>query len=177
MREEVDRARLDAFLSALGSSFRRRARLYLSGGESMVWRGLRGTTRDVDIAYDVDPAHIDEWVRAIRELKDRLRINVEEADPGHFVPLPPGAASRAEFIGRYGAIDVFLFDPYSIALSKLSRGHARDFADVRALLDSAVLAPQRLAELTESALTTAGDRSLRFDPERVRRHLARALAR
>jgi hypothetical protein len=175
MRDEVDRERLEAFLRALGSAFRRPGRLYLSGGESMVWRGLRNATRDVDIAYDVDPAHEQEWVRAIRQLKERLRINVEEADPAHFVPLPPGAEGRAEHVGRYGEIDVYLYDAYSVALSKLARGHARDLSDVRALLDVDVLDGARLEELTEAAIASGGDRSLRFDPRRVRRHLRRVL--
>ena len=175
MRDDVDRTRIETFLRALGSTFRHPGRLYLAGGESMVWRGLRGATRDVDIAYDVAPAHVEEWVRAIRDLKERLCINVEEADPSHFVPLPPGAASRAEFVGRFGAVDVFLYDPYSIALGKLARGRARDLADVRALLDAGVLVATRLETLTGAALTRGGDRSLRFDPERVRRHLRRVL--
>jgi len=175
MRDDVDRARLVDFLEALGNTFRGRGRLYLSGGESMVWRGLRSATRDVDIAYDIEPARSEEWVRAIRLLKERLSINVEEADPSHFVPLPPGAEGRAEFIGRYGGIDVYLYDPYSIALSKLSRGHARDLTDIRALLAADVLDAERLEELTEATIADAGDRSLRFDPERVRRHLRRVL--
>ena len=176
MRDEVDRRRLVGFLEALGATFRGRARLYLSGGEGMVWRGLRGTTRDVDIAYEVEPEHTEDWIRAIRRLKERLCINVEEADPSHFVPLPEGSAGRAEFIGRYGGVDVYLYDPYSIAFANLSRGHARDISDIRVLLSAAVLGAARLKELVEATLTDAGDRSPRLDPERIRRNLIRVLA-
>lgn len=172
MREDVDRGRIEAFLGALGRAFRHPARLYLSGGESIVWRGLRGSTRDVDVTYEVDPAWHAEWIRVLRELKESERVNVEESGPADFVPLPPGAAGRAEFIGRHGSIDVFLLDPYSVALSKLSRGHARDLEDVRSLLAAAVLEPARLRELTEAAIATGGARSLKFDPARVRRNLA-----
>jgi hypothetical protein len=176
MREDVDRERLRAFLDALGRTFRRPARLFLAGGESLVWRGLRGATRDVDVSYEVDPSHLDEWIRALRELKERLRVNVEEAGPADFVPLPPGAADRAEFAGRFGEVDVYLFDPYSIALSKLSRGHARDLADVRALLAADVIDGPRLRDLVEGAIASGGARSLRFDPERVRRNLGAVCA-
>lgn len=172
MRDPVDRQRLESFLAALGARFAHPARLFLAGGESMVWRGLRGTTRDVDIAYEVEPAFHDAWVRAIRELKDALSVNVEESSPGDFVPLPPGAADRAEFVGRHGAIDVFLFDPYSVSLSKLARGHERDLGDVRALLAAGVIDAGRLRDLCEAAIGSTGARSLRFDPDRVRRNLA-----
>ena len=175
MREDVDRPRLVAFLSELGRTFRRPARLYLSGGESLVWRGIRGSTRDVDVTFDVDPAHHAEWISALRGLKDRLRVNVEEAGPADFVPLPPGAGDRADFVQRFGQIDVYLFDAYSIALSKLSRGHERDLADVRALLAAGILDGVRLRELTEAAIASGGERSLRFDPARVRRHLGGVL--
>jgi hypothetical protein len=172
MREDVDRGRIVAFLDALGRAFRHPVRLYLTGGESMVWRGLRAATRDVDIAYEVEPAHHDAWIRAIRELKESEHVNVEEASPADFVPLPPGAADRAEFVGRHGSIDVYLFDPYTLALSKLARGHERDLADVRALIVAAVIDVRRLGELTEAAIASGGARSLRFDPARVRRNLA-----
>jgi hypothetical protein len=115
-------------------------------------------------------------VRVLRELKRSLDMNIKEAAPGHFVPPPPGAAARAGFVGRRGAVDVFLYDPYSIALSKLSRGHRRDLADVRGLLEAAVLDRDRLQTLVAAALASDGARSLRFDPDLVRRRLAALLA-
>ncbi|MCE9635461.1 MAG: hypothetical protein K8T90_07125 [Planctomycetes bacterium] len=171
MREDIDRERLRVFLDALGRTFRRPARLYLTAGEGMVWRGLRESTRDIDVAYDVALEHHDAWIRAIVELKERLNVNVEEASPGDFVPLPPGSADRAEFIGRFGEVDVFLFDPYSIALSKLDRASSRDVADVRALLDAGVISATRLRELVEAAITGDKRRRAKFDPARVRRNL------
>ncbi len=172
MREDVDRARVLQFLEALGASFRHPAKLVLSGGEAMVWRGLRAATRDIDVAYEVDPAHHDEWQRAVVALKERLNVNVEEAQPSDFVPLPPGARDRAEFIGRFGSVDVFLCDPYSVAFAKLDRGSARDLGDVRALLTSGTIAPARLHDLVEAAIASPSPRRLQFDPARVRRNLA-----
>lgn len=172
MREDVDRRRLELFLEELGRAFPRHARLYLSGGEGLVWRGLRTSTRDIDVAYEVDPAHHSDWTRAIVLLKERLNVNVEEAHPGDFVPLPPAAASRAESIGRFGSVEVYLTDAYSVALSKLDRGSARDLADVRALLEARVIDPARLEELTEAAIAADTRPRVRFDPARVRRNRA-----
>jgi len=176
MREDVDRERLRRFLEDLGRTFRRPARLYLSGGEGFVWRGLRATTRDIDVAYEVDPADHAEWVRALVALKESLRVNVEEAQPSDFVPLPPGSEGRAEFVGRFGSVDVFLTDPYAVAIAKLDRGSARDLADVRALLAAGVVEAGRAAELLEQAIAADPRPRVRFDPARVRRNLAAVTA-
>ncbi len=167
-RKDVTRDRIEALLRAIGDSFRHPCRLYLSGGDGLVWRGLRGLTRDVDISFDLDPAHHDAWIRTIRDLKDRLDINIEEAQPGHFVPLPPGSAERAEFIGRFGQVDAFLFDPYAVALSKLERGHVQDCDDVRALLAAHVIERAELRRLFEVVLQEHVRRSLKADPDRFR---------
>lgn len=174
-RRDVDRPRLVALLRALGDSFHHPARLYLSGGEGMIWRGLRGTTQDVDIAYQVADAHRDAWIRSLRELKERLSINIEEAQPADIIPIPPGAESRAEFIGRYGSVDVFLIDPYSVALSKLERGLGRDLDDVRALIAGNVIVPTKLRELFEIILPQYERASVRADPEKFRKMLDEVL--
>lgn len=175
-REEVDRPRLEALLVALGQSFRRPARLFLSGGEGLIWRGLRGTTQDVDVAYDVAPADHDAWIQTLRTLKERLSINIEEAQPSDFIPAPPGAESRAEFIGRYGSVDVFLIDPYSAALSKIERGLGRDLDDARKLLAEGIIEPVELRRLFDAILPEYTRRSVRSDPDRFRAMLESVLA-
>lgn len=41
--------------------------------------------------------------------------------------------ARSPYVGRFGQIDVFHFDPVSTSLSKLNRGHEADLAAVRSL--------------------------------------------
>jgi hypothetical protein len=175
-REEVTKARLQVLLESLGREFRRPARLFLSGGEGLVWRGLRAATRDVDITYEVDPAYHAAWMGCLVALKERLRLSIEEAGPGDFIPLPPGHEARASSVGRFGTVDVLLFDPYSVALSKLDRGHARDIEDVRSLLKAGVLDPGELRRLFEAVQPAYATRSLKSDPARFRRGLEAALA-
>ncbi len=175
-REPLTPERIRAFLEALGREFRHPARLFLSGGEGLVWRGLRGSTRDLDVTYEVDPQWHGAWISALRELILRTSTSVEEAGPADFIPLPPGAAGRAEFVGRFGTVDVFLFDPYSVALSKLERGHAQDLDDVRALLAKGVLDPAELRRLFEAIVPAYEKAGLRSDPARYRAALDRVLA-
>ena len=59
------------------------------------------------------------------------------------IPLPPQAQERRRLVGHYGQLDVYVFDLYSIALSKIARGFETDFEDVlfllvRGLLRSAI---------------------------------------
>ena len=71
---------------------------------------------------EVSPEAHGELIQAIRALKDELSINVEEASPGDFIPLPAGYESRHVYIDRFGLLEVLHFDLYSTALSKIERG-------------------------------------------------------
>jgi hypothetical protein len=59
---------------------------------------------------------------------------VEAVPLDEFIPLPPQARERRRLVGRYGRLDVYLFDLYSIALSKIARGFEADLDDVMFLL-------------------------------------------
>ena len=71
-------------------------------------------------------------------------MNVELVSPTDFIPLPSGWKSRNVFVAQEGRLGFYHFDPYSQALAKLERGHARDLEDVRALLDLGLVDDARL---------------------------------
>jgi len=56
-----------------------------------------------------------------------------------FVPLPPQAYKRRRLVGRYGQLDVYIFDPYTIALSKIARGFESDLEDVMFMLHQGLI--------------------------------------
>jgi hypothetical protein len=142
MRAPADRDRIERFLVALGAAVREPGRLYLVGGATMVYEGFRATTVDIDVLVEADqPGAL---IAEIRHLKDALDINVEFASPRDFIPLPAGWRERSVYIGRYGPIEVFHFDLYSMALSKIERGAERDFQDVVALVQSGRVDPNEL---------------------------------
>jgi hypothetical protein len=143
-RPDVDRARIDHFLRELGRAYRDPARLYLVGGTTVVYEGLRRTTAGIDLGIDVDPAHHGDLMRAIARLKDQLNVNVEEASPGDFIPLPSGWRERSPCVGRFGQVDVFHFDLVSTSLSKLGRGYEQDLADVRSLIAAGMVSVEDL---------------------------------
>jgi len=51
-----------------------------------------------------------------------MQVSVDAVPFDTFVPISAAAQARHRVIGRYGALDVYVFDLYSIAVSKLDRG-------------------------------------------------------
>ena len=174
-REPVDRRRIEQFLKALAKRFREPGRLYLVGGTTLVLEGLRAQTLDIDIAYEVNTSDHSSFIQAVRELKDQMDINVEEASPGDFIPLPEGFPERSRFIGRYRQLDVFHIDFYSMALSKIERGQDADFADFLAMLKADWINFHRLLDYFNQILPRVAAQSLKADPIEFQRkfdHLA-----
>lgn len=145
MRELADRARIEAFLSALAREASRDTDIFVVGGTSAVIVGWRDSTIDIDLAMSPES---DELLRAIPALKEQLHLNVELASPDHFIPVPPGWEQRSPIITRIGRLTVRHFDFSAQALAKIERGHARDLADV--------------AEMTRRGLIQARDVRAQF---------------
>jgi len=164
MREQVDRQRIELFLQGLGRLFSRPGRVYLVGGTTLVYEGLREQTLDIDITFDIADEDHSRFVTAVRELKESLSLNIEEASPAEFIPLPVGYKERSEFVGRYGQLDVFHFDLYSTALSKIERGTQNDFEDILSLLKSGRLKIEQLTSYFEEILPFFATLSLRQNP-------------
>lgn len=172
MRPPIDRLRVHYFLVKLGIEFHYPARLYLVGGTTLVYEGLRDQSLDIDIHYEVADEHEAEFAQVIRRLKDELQVNVEQASPGDFIPLPSGWKERAKHVGRFGPVDVFHFDLYSTALSKIERGREGDYQDVLALLRSGQIEMRELREAFENIMPRVDRESLKRNPERFRRNFA-----
>jgi hypothetical protein len=134
LRRSVDRALIEQFLHFVGERYRRPGRLFLVGGTTLVFEGLRQQTMDVDLVMEVANVDHNALIQVVRQAKQALDINVEEASPGDFIPLPAGHANRHVFIGTFGQVNVYHFDLYSTALSKIERGRRQDILDVILLL-------------------------------------------
>lgn len=135
----------------------------------MVYEGLRQQTLDITISFEVDDHDHSAYVEAVRDLKERLSLNIEEASPADFIPLPSGYRERSPFIGRYGQLEVFHFDLYSTALSKIERGSESDFDDVLWLLQSGWIELAVLAGYFEEIMIRYATESIKQDPVEYRR--------
>jgi hypothetical protein len=172
MRQRADAERIHAFLRELGRVARAPARLYLTGGATAVLEGWRGTTVDVDMHLEPD---LDEILKRIPELKERLEVNVELASPAQFIPELPGWRERSPFVMRAGHLEVFHFDPYSQALAKLERAFDQDLEDVRAMISRGLVVPLQARDLF-SRIEPELYRFPAIDPPSFRARVERELA-
>jgi len=130
-------------MQAISRHAREPTRLYFAGGATAVLYGWRSTTIDVDIKVTPDR---DGLLRAIPQLKEDLRINVELAVPSDFIPVRDDWERRSPFIARIGSVDFHHFDLCAQALSKIERGHAQDAEDVAAMFARGLIQSGELRE-------------------------------
>ena len=144
MRANVDSLNLRTFMRELASLSRAEGRVYLTGGATAVLLNWRATTVDVDLKIIPDSGPV---LTAIRDLKEKLNINVEFASPDDFIPALPGWQERSRFIVREHALDYYHYDFYAQCLAKIERGHRKDLADVASMLGSGLVEPAKLRSL------------------------------
>lgn len=153
--ESVTIENLQMFLRRLSERYTRTGTLYLLGGSALLWLGSTRETRDVDYMIEPDPDSDAEIRSVLNDLTAELKLDLEWVPLAEFIPLPPRAADRHRFVGRYGQIDVYIFDPYSIALSKIARGFESDLEDVIFLLQKGVIEFGELERLFKAILPDA----------------------
>jgi hypothetical protein len=137
------------------------SRLTLLGGSALILLGNSRETVDIDfVGDDINPSELHR--RIIQIAKDN-KILLDIVPIEHFVPLPQGSEERVIPVGQFGNLNVFVADPYSIALSKIDRGLANDYADIEFLLAQGHIALDMLTKIVESTLAKAGKYDL--DPD------------
>jgi hypothetical protein len=171
MRGLADAERLRRFFKELAREAEADVEVYVTGGATAVLLGWRESTIDADILMVPE---LDSLYRALPRLKDELQLNVEIASPAHFIPELPGWRDRSLLIERMGRVSYYHYDPYSQALAKIERGHAKDLADVAQLIARGLVEPKRLQELFE-AIEPRLHRYPAVDPPSFRKRLNEAL--
>ena len=132
--ESVTRTALRSFLQGLGERYPGQGSLYLLGGCALGLLGNPRTTVDIDYTLEIETEALDQFPEILAELAVEMRLDVDEVPLAEFIPLPPHARERRRLVGRYGNLNVYVFDLYSIALSKIARGFEADLEDVLFLL-------------------------------------------
>lgn len=95
---------------------------------------MLGSPREtLDIDYFIDGETV-EVEQGLKELSTELKVDLVSVPIKEFIPLPPGADARRRFVGKFGQVEVYIFDLYSIALSKIVRGFEFDLEDVEFML-------------------------------------------
>jgi len=143
---------LQDFLEQLGRCYRHSGRIFLVGGSSLILVAAKVSTLDIDLQFDIPGEYHEAFIRCLRQISRQHKLPIEQVSPDQFIPLPRGYQNRHQFIGRYGSLDVFHFDFYSVALSKLHRGNEKDFADVIQMVSQGLITLVWLREQFQEVL-------------------------
>jgi uncharacterized nucleotidyltransferase DUF6036 len=163
---------LTQFLTQLGAKFRWPAKIYLFGGSAVLWLGGPRHTADIDITFTA--LQSDDLRVLIAQVAASLQLIVEESIPSQFMPLPAGAEARHQLIGRYGQIEAYVFDPYSMAVMKIDRAFESDMEDVQFLLKAGHIKLTLLEQcIADVARRYDEPRKLRRNFDEFKRHLGR----
>lgn len=160
-------AGVHAFLKELGRRHRQASTLFLLGGSALCLLGSSRPTVDIDyVGHDLEK---DELQHTIEQVAKDMKIEVEVVPISEFVPLPEGAHERNIEVGQFGTIKVFIFDPYTIALSKVDRGLDIDIEEILFLIQQNLITFEHLETIVQTALNHAPEFGL--DPSGVREHV------
>jgi hypothetical protein len=138
------------FLVRLGQRYDEPANLYLVGGAALCLLGSLRPTLDLD--YVGSDIRKDALQQAIDALATEMQLDVEAVPLEQMIPLPAGAEQRSQLIGQFGSITASIFDPYSIAFSKLARGFDTDIDDVVFLLRHGLLTLAQLESVVNHGM-------------------------
>lgn len=157
----MDNTEIQSILQTLGDRVPRSSRLILVGGSALALLGNPRLTIDIDFVGD--DVHPNELHRLIMQIAKELKVHVEPVPIERFIPLPKGSEKRNIRIGQFGNLEVYVADPYSIALSKLDRGFDTDFDDLVFLVQRNLVTLEELERITKNALSYA--KKFDLDPE------------
>ena len=164
--EKVTKEILEQFLQKLGEQIASHVTFYLIGGSALILLGASRETIDIDYLVEDSDKNIQ---KVLKELSNELQLDLEYVPLDEFIPLPAEAEQRHHFIGHYGKVDVYIFDPYSIALSKLDRGFESDIEDIVFLIKHGLVSLPQLEQVVEDAIPHA--RKFDMNPHELREHL------
>lgn len=163
----MDKTDIRSILQTLGERVPPSSRLLLVGGSALILLGSPRLTIDIDfVGDDVSPS---ELAQILMQVAKELKIYVEPVPIERFVPVPAGSDERKIRIGKFGNLEVFVADPYVIALSKLDRAFDTDFDDLIFLVQHNLVDLDQLERMTRDALSRARDFDM--NPDEVLAHL------
>ncbi len=146
-------------LGEIGKRIRKPVKIYLIGGCALSFRGLKETTKDMDIVFRTDEEFeafcdalfgaqyapsilgniIDEYgklqAKRMFENKDGFHLDLFVGSVMGKMRLTSGIEERSGLYGKYGSLEVFLVSKEDVFLFKslASASRKRDLDDMRAL--------------------------------------------
>lgn len=165
----LDRPILDAFLTRLGATFVRMARLYLIGETTQLFEGWREWTQRIEFTAEVSPNDRAVFDAAMDGLQSQMGVAVFQESPGDVIPLPDDYGARARPAGAFGRLDVYHFDPYSVAFRLIARGDEPDYQVALAFLERGWMTVDEMQAQLADLLPRFSRETIQQDPAEFRR--------
>jgi hypothetical protein len=140
------------FFHRLGERYAGAGDIYLLGGSALCLLGSTRQTQDIDYTFQVEADTGERFLTTLKNLAAEAHLDVEQVPLAEFIPLPPRAQERRRLIRRFGQLNIYIFDLYSIALSKIARGFEADLEDVEFLLGHELIEFAELERLFQAIL-------------------------
>ena len=157
----MDKVILHSILTTLGEQVPPASRLFLLGGSALTLLGSPRPSLDIDFVGD--DIHPNELHRTIMDKAKEMQLQVDVVPIDRFIPMPEGNEQRSIYIGQFANLEIYVIDPYSIALSKLDRGLFTDFDDIIFLIKNNHITLEELLHITKNAISKAGKFDLHPD--------------
>ena len=157
----MDNREIKTVLQKIGERVPAGSRLILVGGSALALLGNMRPTIDIDfVGDDIRPSKLHQ---NILKMAEEFGIYADVVPLERFIPLPKGSEKRDIHIGQFGNLDVYVADPYSIALSKVDRGADTDYDDLLFLIENGHVTMEKLETILQAALPYAREFDLEPD--------------
>lgn len=169
----IYRATIESFITRLEAAFGRPGSLYVAGEATPVLEGWSRWTELLTYTADIEPEDRTDFARAVDEAQAALDIPVLEESPADVIPLPDGYMARCR-PARFGNreirhLQVYHFDPYSVAFRYIARGDEPDYHLVLAFLKQGWIEMDEMNRLLAELLPRFTCENIQQDPAEFRR--------
>jgi len=164
--ESVNSVSIKNFLQRLSERYYRPVAFYLLGGSALCLLGSPRETIDIDYTFELSPDQEQVFQTTLEQLGIEMKLDLESVPLDEFIPPLPEALQRRRQVGQYGSISVYIYDLYSIAMSKIARGFDADLEDVIFMLQAKLIDFDELERLYQIILPEAAKSDI--DPKEFR---------
>ena len=163
-------ATLSDFLARLDASFARPGRLYLIGESTQVFEGWRPWSSQIEFTARVAQQDRADFSLIVENLQREHAVVVVEESPEQLIPLPEGYEERARpASGELTHLELFHFDPYSVAFRFVARGDEPDYHLVLTYLERGWVTLDEMDSLLADLLPRMTMETIAQDPAEFRR--------
>ena len=163
----VTREAIVDFLHTLQSNYPGAGKVYLIGETSQVLEGGRKWTDAIDLCAAVDDRA--RFHKSLTAAAREINVRVREEDPRDVIPLPQGRSGRERAVDPDSPLQIWHYDPYSVAFRFLARGDEPDYHMVLTYIQQGWIVVEEMTRLLDELMPQFSMETIQQDPAEFRR--------